>query len=77
MKLCLKYSLWSGDEEYAVEINNLYNVLTVYMRLEDGYATDIGLNVELWVWNDDEISEDNDEQEIEKKKKLQKGQGER
>lgn len=72
MKLCLKYSLWSGDEEYAVEINNLYNILTVYMRLEDDYATDIGLNVELWVWNDDEISEDDDEQEIEKKKKLQK-----
>ena len=71
MKLCLKYSLWSDeeDEEDAIEINNLYNILTVYMGLEDGYAVDIAVNVELWVWNDDEVSEDDDE--VERKEKLE------
>ncbi len=66
MKFCLKYALWTGDEEddSAIEINYLYNLLTVYLKYDGDFALD-GFWVTEYIPNDDDVDDD-------KKEKLEK-----
>lgn len=40
MELCLFYSLWSGTEEDAIEINSVYNTLYIYLSMDRGIQLD-------------------------------------
>ena len=67
LKFCLMYSLWSGDEEdYAIEINYIYNILSVYLSL-DGAIT-MTINVDEFTPSDDDDATDDKE----RKEKLEK-----
>ncbi len=69
LRFCLMYSLWSGDDEDATEINYIYNTLSVFLSL-DGMFT-MTINVDEFTPSDDDDDEATDD-EVEKKEKLEK-----
>ena len=70
LKFCLMYSLWSGDEEDAIEINYIYNILSVFLSLDDMITMTIG--VDEFTPSDDDDATDDDERKgkVEKEKHI-------
>ncbi len=40
IKFCLYYSLWTGNEDDDIEINSLYNLLRIYLSMDNEFSID-------------------------------------